>query len=122
MPVYVCRSATVAVLVFVLAALAISAGCSTTTIGDVSYAAKNLTAIITSGGPPSDAYIQVTVYRTTGLSQQEYTVVSTPVSLTNGTNRVTVPADLEPGNYKLYVYLIRNGERSSAVIRDIGVP
>ena len=123
MPVYPYRSAILPLLLIIISVLALSAGCTTTNIGDVSYAGKNLTATISSDGPFSNAtYIQVTVYRTTGLSQQEYTVTSTPVSLVKGMNTVTIPVALEPGSYKLNVYLIRNGQRSSAVIRDIGVP
>ena len=38
-----------------------------------------------------------------------------------GTNSIVVPANLPAGNYKLYIYLIQDGERKSAVIRDIGV-
>ena len=114
-------SATLPALFLIVSFLAVSAGCTTTSIGDISYSGKNLTATITSEGPSSGSYIQLTVFRTSGLSQEEYTITGTPVSLKDGTNIVTIPVDLEPGTYKIYLYLIRNGERSSAAIRDIGV-
>ena len=65
--------------------------------------------------------MQVTIYQVTGLSQQEQSFVMHPVSLNNGDNKVFIPLHLQPGTYKLNMYLIQDGERKTAVIRDIVV-
>ena len=70
---------------------------------------------------PSDGYMQVTVYRIQDLHQQEFTVIEGPVILNEGENTLFFPAQFGSGQYKLYVYLIQNGERKTAVIRDIVV-
>ena len=112
----------VLLMVTMFSALVVLAGCTTTTIGDVTYTGKEFVIIIEDSGPVSnDTYMQVTMYRISGFSQQEYGIVNARVTLIDGKNTVKVPAVLEPGDYKLNVYLIRDGERSSAVIRDIRV-
>jgi hypothetical protein len=45
----------------------------------------------------------------------------TGVKLKNGENTVKIPVSLQPGTYKLNIYLIQEGERKTAVIRDIVV-
>ena len=45
----------------------------------------------------------------------------TSAKLNTGDNTVLIPVVLAPGNYKLKMYLIQNGERKTAVIRDIVV-
>jgi hypothetical protein len=44
-----------------------------------------------------------------------------PVNLKTGENRIFIPGNLKSGAYKLYVYIILNGDRQTAVIRDIVV-
>jgi hypothetical protein len=96
-------------------------GCVSSSVGDVTYKNGGLTAAISNPGQPADAFVQVTVYKVDGLSQSEYTVVMTGVKLKNGENTVMIPVSLEPGAYKLNIYLIQEGERKTAVIRDIVV-
>ena len=96
-------------------------GCVSMSIGDVSYKNDGLSAIIYNPGEASDAFVQVTVYQVNGIVQQEHTVIMHPVKLDAGNNIVLIPGTLKPGTYKLYVYLIHNGERKTAVIRDIVV-
>jgi hypothetical protein len=96
-------------------------GCVSTSIGDVSYADGGISAKINNPEGPSDAFIQVTIYQITGLSQQEYSTVMAPAKLVSGDNTVLIPVSLGSGNYKLKMYLIQNGERKTAVIRDIVV-
>jgi hypothetical protein len=96
-------------------------GCVSTSIGEVSYVKDGITARINNPDELSDAFVQVTIYRVTGLSQQEHTVVMTSVKLKTGDNTVLIPVALGTGNYKLKMYLIQNGERKTAVIRDIVV-
>jgi hypothetical protein len=96
-------------------------GCVSSSIGDVGYSGDNITASINNPGDPSDAFMQVTIYRIDGLSQLEHSVVFASAKLKTGDNIVQIPAPLDPGTYKLKMYLIQNGERKTAVIRDIVV-
>ena len=109
-----CELALLALLIFLC-------GCISSSIGEVSYSGANITAGINNPNQPSDAFVQVTIYRVTGLSQQEHTVVMAGTKLETGDNTVMIPVALAPGKYKLKIYLIQNGERKTAVIRDIVV-
>jgi len=95
--------------------------CVSTNIGDVTYSGRGLSVSLVHTGEPSEGYIQVTVYRIQNNLQEETAVLFAPLALRQGENSVTVPSTLEPGQYKLYVYLILNGERKTAAIRDIMV-
>jgi len=97
------------------------AGCISVNIGEARYSDGGVTVLISNTGEPTDAYIQITVYAIKELHQTEVAVFNTSVALQKGENSVVVPGQLEPGNYKLYVYLIQNHERRAAVIRDIVV-
>ena len=99
----------------------ILSGCTSPAIGDARYQNGGISVNLTSGLDSADAWMQVTVYQIKDLQQREYLVVTSPVTLKTGENEIFIPAPLEPGSYKLYIYLIRNGERKTAVIRDIVV-
>jgi hypothetical protein len=105
----------------ILAFIIIAGGCVSLNVGDVVYSGNNLSIALENAGDTSDAFVQVTAYRLSGFSQEEYLVVSRPVTLEAGQNTVIIPAELPAGNYKLYIYVIQNGVRKTAVIRDIGV-
>jgi hypothetical protein len=105
----------------VLVVLAACAGCAGTNVGDTNYRNHSLAVTISHAGDPENVHIQVTVYRITGLEQQVSLVTGTDAMLQTGQNRVVVPVDLEPGQYKLYIYVLSNGDRKTAVIRDIRV-
>jgi len=96
-------------------------GCVSTTIGDARYSGGNLTLSFSHSGEPSAGYVQVTVYRIRDNLQEEETTLYAPLSLQTGENTAYVNRTLEPGQYKLYIYLIQDGERKSAAIRDIVV-
>jgi hypothetical protein len=96
-------------------------GCTTAGIGDAGYANGTVSLAITNNGGPSEGYIQVTVYEIKNNQQEETGVLYAPLALQQGENAVSVPGTLEPGQYKLYIYLIQNGERKAAAIRDIVV-
>ena len=98
-----------------------SAGCISTTIGNVAYSAGNLTIPFSHSGDPSEGYVQVTVYAIKNNQQEEMNTFYAPIALHPGENTAFVPGTLEPGRYKLYIYLIQNGERKAATIRDLVV-
>jgi len=95
--------------------------CVSTNIGDVTYSGEVLSIPVSHTGEPSEGYIQVTVYRIQDMQQVENIVLYAPAALQPGENRLTVPGALAPGEYKLYLYLIQEGERKAAVVRDLVV-
>jgi hypothetical protein len=105
--------------VLVLVLFPVCAGCLSTNVEDTSYSNHAVMMNISHTGDPADVYVQVTVYRVANLSQEMYTIVDSPARLVNGENTIALPVQLEPGSYKLYVYVISNGDRKTAVIRDI---
>jgi hypothetical protein len=117
-------SAPVQIIIAVLVILVLfsaGCGCVSSSIGAVSYTNNGIATVITNPGQPTNAFVQVTVYQMTGLSQQEQSYVMHAVRLESGDNNVFIPLVLKPGNYKLNIYLIQDGERKTAVIRDIAV-
>jgi hypothetical protein len=106
-------------LLAVVVLIALSAGCASLALGDVSYHNQVLTVHASNTGDPFDGGIQVRVYEIKDLYQRELTVTGIPVSVRKGENAFAVPVALEPGSYKLYIYLTANGERRSAGIKDI---
>ena len=104
-----------------LTGILLAAGCLATEIGDVNYNNDTITVSVTNNGEPSVGYLQVTVYELRDLHQEEKTVLMVPVTLQSGSNRVDVLKTLSPGTYKLYVYILIDGDRKTAVIRDIVV-
>jgi uncharacterized protein (DUF2141 family) len=106
---------------FFLLLLLAAAGCTTLSVGNVAYGAGNLTVTITNTRDPVDTGIQVRVYKLDEFEQHELQTTGTTVTLTGTENTVAIPLHLDPGRYKLYVYLTKNGQRETAVIRDITV-
>jgi hypothetical protein len=99
----------------------LSAACVSTTFGDVAYSSGEITLTVSHDGEPSEGYIQVTVYRIANNQREETGAFFAPLNLQRGANTALIPAQLEPGQYKLYFYLIQNGERKAATIRDLTV-
>ena len=106
-------------LLAVIVLIILSTGCTSLAIGDVSYHNQVLTVHASNSGDPFNGGIQVRIYEIKNLNQRELTVTGIPVSVRNGENTFAVPVNLEPGSYKLYIYLTANGERRSAGIKDI---
>ena len=98
-----------------------SAACVSTTIGNVAYSGRNLTIPFSHTGQPSEGYVQVTVYEIKNNLQEETDTLYAPLNLQPGENTAFIPGTLKPGQYKLYIYLIQNGERKAAAIRDLMV-
>jgi len=99
----------------------LAAGCTSLSVGTVTYGNGNLTIGIAGPASPQDIGVQVTVYAVDEYSQHVLFTTGTTATLTGGETTVEIPAQLSPGKYKVYVYLIRDGERETAVIRDITV-
>ena len=101
--------------------LVVLSGCTSPAVGDARYHNGGISVSLNSSGPMPDAFIQVTIYKVKDLQQQEYLVVYSPANIKQGENSVFFPARLEAGAYKLRIYPIHDGERKTAVIRDIVV-
>lgn len=112
---------TAGLLILLIICLSLCTGCVSTTIGNTWYENQSVRTTISHSGEPADLTVQVTVYKLGSLDQQLYTVLSTPVSLSRGDTLVTIPVDLPPGPYKLFVYVLGDNDRKTAVIRDITV-
>ncbi|WP_421907969.1 hypothetical protein [Methanolacinia petrolearia] len=98
-----------AAIPFLLVATAVlCCGCLTYSFGDVAYGNGSLDIEIINDGEPVDVSVQVTVFDLAGFRQVE-------------AGRYINFVSLEPGNYKLYLYILEDGRRSSAVIRNIEV-
>lgn len=101
--------------------LVLLSGCVSTEVGNARYHDGGISVDLNSTSAMPDAFMQVTIYQVKNLQQEEYLVVTSPVDVKKGENTVFFPARLEPGTYKLRIYLIHNSERKTAVIRDIEV-
>jgi len=97
------------------------AACVSTSIGNVSYSGDGITLTLSHDGEPSEGFVQVTVYKIKNNQQEETDVLFAPLALKRGENTAFIPGTLEPGQYKLYIYLIQDGERKAATIRDLVV-
>jgi hypothetical protein len=105
----------------ILFVVLLCSGCTTIGIGNAGYANNTVSLSITDAGGSSEGFVQVTVYAIKNNQQEEADVFYAPLTLLHGENTVLVPGTLKPGQYKLYIYLIQNGERKAAAIRDIVV-
>ena len=106
---------------FLLLPVLFFAGCVSTPVGNVSYADGNMTVAVAHTGTPMNAGVQVRIFSLGEFEQHELLTTGTDLTLVEGENSAILPVRLDPGRYKLYVYLTANGEREAAVIRDIVV-
>lgn len=115
------RVAECMIVLVILPVFMFTCGCVTTTIGDAVYSGGDISLSFSHDGNPSSGYVQVTVYQIRNNLQDEKETLYAPLILQHGGNIAHVNATLEPGQYKLYIYLIQDGERKAAAIRDITV-
>ncbi|NMB77909.1 MAG: hypothetical protein GYA23_02300 [Methanomicrobiales archaeon] len=97
------------------------AGCTSAVFGDVTYTGNELHVAITNSGVETEAWVQVTVFELKDFHQEEVQSIQQEIVLKNGSNEIVIPAKLAPGRYKLYLYILKPGERQTATIRDIVV-
>ncbi|OPY38474.1 MAG: hypothetical protein A4E35_00897 [Methanoregula sp. PtaU1.Bin051] len=102
-------------------AFLITAGCTSLAIGEVTSSQDHLTVHIVNSGNPVTAGLQVRTYEIRNMEQRELTNTVVTAMLEKGENSVAVPLHLEPGTYKLYIYLTINNERKTASIKDVVV-
>ncbi|MGB8309998.1 MAG: hypothetical protein WCE65_09175 [Methanoregula sp.] len=106
---------------FVLILFIVTAGCTSVSVGTISYGNDNLTVAVAGPGTPQTIYVQVRVFTLDQFAQQDLLTTGITANLTGSDTNVSIPMHLDPGRYKMYVYIFQNGERETAVIRDITV-
>ncbi|MDI6718786.1 MAG: hypothetical protein QMD46_04165 [Methanomicrobiales archaeon] len=104
-----------------LGILGVFAGCVGTSLDDVSYDGRELHVEATNGGGTVDAVLQVNIFQIRDLEQMQIFENASIVTFAQGKNAYSLPVDLDPGRYKLYVYITIGNERTASIIRDIVV-
>ena len=109
-------------LILTLAALTVAAGCLSTGFGEVTYGGDALQVRVeNTGRPVENAVLQVTVTEVGALEQHEILSEARYVNLAPGENEYSVPVNLQPGTYRLFLTIFIDGERKASVIRDLEV-
>ncbi|NLA38193.1 MAG: hypothetical protein GX882_02170 [Methanomicrobiales archaeon] len=109
-------------LILILAVLAGSAGCLSTTFQEVTYGGDGLEIYVENADEPFEsAVLQVTIMKVEALTQSEVFRKAQYVNLDSGRNVYTFPVDLEPGSYKLFLLVLTGNERRASVIRELEV-
>lgn len=99
----------------------LGAGCATASVGDVLYTNDSLLITATNQDTSTQAVLQIAVYAVDNLTQTELFRKAEFVRFEQGTHQYREPVTLEPGDYKVYVYIIVDGDSKARVIRDLTV-
>ncbi len=97
------------------------AGCMSASIGDISYQDESLQIRATNEEQTTQAVLQVTVYQIQDFTQTEFFKKAEFVQFEAGTHMYNVPVRLDTGTYKVYVYIIVDGDSKARVVRDLVV-
>lgn len=108
-------------LILLLAMLAVSAGCLTYSIGTVLYDGDVVHVSVDNKAEARDAAMQITVFDLSDFKQVEVDKIVRSVHLDAGINDVTFDVNLQPGPYRLFIYMMEDGERLGCVIEDVEV-
>ena len=112
----------VSLLVLALAVLAGAAGCLSTAFGEVTYSGDALQVHVEQTGEPvENAVLQVTIMEVSALEQQEVFSEARYINLDTGENEYTIPVDLQPGSYKVFLTIFVGDERRTSIIRELEV-
>jgi len=109
-------------LIPVLAVLAAAAGCLSTTFQEVTYEGDALEIFVeNTDNPVENAVLQVTIMEVEALEQNKVFCKARYINLDHGQNEYTIPVDLEPGSYKIFLTIFVGDERRASVIRNLEV-
>jgi hypothetical protein len=109
------------VIILLLLVMGGVAGCLSYSFGDAVYEDGTLHIMVHNSNEPKQVVLQVTIFNTTDFEQTEVYKQAKYYNLEQGTNEYSVPVDLPPGSYKLYLYIMVDGHRTNLEIRDIEV-
>jgi hypothetical protein len=101
--------------------LVLCTGCTSLSIGNVTARQDGVLIEVANDGSPVEAGVLVHVYQVKDLAQEDLTDTGVAATLDSGVNTVLVPIRLDPGTYKIKVYVTVNNERQTATIKDIVV-
>ncbi|MDO8873257.1 MAG: hypothetical protein Q7V05_11085 [Methanoregula sp.] len=93
--------------------LVVISGSAATAIDYTRYRNGKISANLPGSRDIAGDWMQGTLNQIENISLTEYLVVDSPVTLKNGENIISIQAPLEPGSYKLFNNLIRNGDVKS---------
>lgn len=96
-------------------------GCVTYSFSEASYDGEALHMVVNNAGDPREVVVQVTVFETTDFNQKELFKQADYMFLEAGANEYVVPVTLDPGRYKLFLYVTVDDRRTTCEIRDIEV-
>lgn len=109
-------------LILVLAVLAGAAGCLSTTFQEVTYSGDALeVSVENTDKPVENAVLQVTIMEVSALEQHEVFSEARYIDLDTGENEYTIPVDLQPGSYKVFLTIFVGDERRTSIIRELEV-
>ena len=107
----------VSLLVLALAVLAGAAGCLST-----AYSGDALQVHVENTGEPvENAVLQVTIMEVSALEQREVFSEARYINLDAEENEYTIPVDLQPGSYKVFLTIFVGNERRTSIIRELEV-
>ena len=110
-------------LILALAALAGTAGCLSTSFGEVAYSGGVLQVHVENAGESvKNAVLQIRIMEVSALEQHEAFSEARYIDLERGANEYTIQANLQPGSYKVFLTVFVGSERRASVIRDLEVP
>ena len=96
-------------------------GCLTYSFGDAVYDGENLKIQIFNSGEPKEVVVQATIFHIVDFQQTEIYRRAEYMYLESGENEYIIPIDLQPGQYKLYLYVMTDDSGRTTEIRDIVV-
>ncbi len=108
-------------LALVLLLFGCIAGCLSYSFGAVAYDGEELKVQVFNAGEPREVVVQATIFQIREFSQVEVYKKAEYMFLEQGENEYRIPIDLEPGTYKLYLYVMIDGNRAATEIRDLEV-
>ncbi|MGC9434734.1 MAG: hypothetical protein ACP5C4_01405 [Methanomicrobiales archaeon] len=108
--------------VVMAASLCAISGCIGSPIAETTYENDTLYLEIQNSNAPTDAILQVTIWRLDGLSQIRTAREVTSVHLSKGPTTVSMDTPLPPGQYRAFIQLFHGSERLGGVIWEFEVP
>lgn len=110
-------------LILAVAALIGTAGCLSTSFGEVTYSGGALQVQVENAGEPAEnAVLQIRIMEVSALEQHEVFSEARYINLERGENKYTISVDLQPGSYRVYPTVFVGNERRGSIIRDLEVP
>ena len=98
------------------------AGCTSAAIGTISYDPSGKLLIhATNDEGDTQAVLQITIYQIQNFTQTEILKKADFVKFNTGSNDYIIPVHLESGTYKIYIYIIVDGDSKARVVRDLVV-